>query len=128
MISIRLPLPPSTNALYANNKRGKGKGRYKTDEYKAWIVQADMRFTMQKRSLLPLSPIRPPFVICIRIPRYAEMDASNAIKAAEDWLVSREIVGGDDRLTVDIRCVRDRAVVGDECIVEVSTEKAEAAA
>ena len=88
---IRLPTPISVNALYYNRKGGKGRGRIKTPAYRAWLAEADGWYLTQKRNIKPL---RGRLEIQIRLPSIRG-DATNRIKSAEDFLVSREITGDD---------------------------------
>ena len=88
---LRLPTPPSVNALYYNRKNGKGRGRVKTPAYCKWLAEADGWYLMQKRQIQPQSGR---LSIEIRLPSIRG-DASNRIKAAEDFLVSRGITGDD---------------------------------
>ena len=90
-IKIHLPVPPSVNALYYNNKSRKGPGRIKTRTYRKWIAEADGWYLTQKRHIKPSSG---PLEIKIRLPKIRG-DATNRIKAAEDYLVSRRITGDD---------------------------------
>lgn len=90
---IRLPVPPSVNALYANRRGGKGYGRIKTAGYRTWLADADKWLLTQWRGLQPKS-ITGPCNVTIRIPK-VRGDASNRTKAAEDYLVSRCITGDD---------------------------------
>src|SRR5688572_22586749 len=90
---IRLPVPPSTNALYANRRRGKGYGRIKTAGYRAWLEDADKWLLMQWRELEPKS-VTGKCNVTIRLPKLRG-DASNRIKAPEDFLVSRCITSDD---------------------------------
>lgn len=92
--TLQLPVPPSVNALYGNNKRGTGKGRYKTPAYRSWVAQADLWYLTQKRDVRPVTG---PAMVEIRLPLFVRGDCSNRIKAAEDWLVSRQLTS-DDRL------------------------------
>lgn len=110
---LRLPLPPSVNSLYYNRKYGKGRGRILTPAYRKWIAEADKWLLMQKRGLKPLSG---KLEIQIKLPEIRG-DASNRIKAAEDFLVSRELTG-DDRHNhkVSVEIVPEL----DCCIVEIT--------
>lgn len=90
---IRLPVPPSVNALYANRKRGRGYGRVKTGGYRQWIADADKWLLAQWRGLETHS-VSGPCAIAIRVPKLRG-DISNRIKAAEDFLVSRLITSDD---------------------------------
>ena len=90
---IRLPVPPSTNALYANRKRGKGYGRIKTGGYRQWLADADSWLLAQWHAL-PTHSVSGSCSIAIRVPK-VRGDISNRIKAAEDFLVSRLITSDD---------------------------------
>ncbi len=88
---LRLPVPPSTNALFYNRKFGKGRGRIKTPAYRRWLAEADGWYLTQKRSIKPMSG---KLEIQIRLPPIRG-DITNRIKAAEDYLVSRGLTGDD---------------------------------
>lgn len=88
---LRLPTPPSVNSLYYNRKGGKGRGRIKTPAYRKWLAEADGWYLTQKRQVQPQSGR---LSIEIRLPSIRG-DATNRIKAAEDYLVSRGITGDD---------------------------------
>ena len=104
---IYLPVPPSVNALYFNVPK---RGRVKTALYKNWINSADALLMTQK----PLPRIRGRLSVRITIPAKTRGDASNRIKAAEDFLVSREITG-DDKHNWEVCCKKQ----GTECYVEI---------
>lgn len=89
---VRLPVPPSVNNLYYNRTRGNGRGRIKTPAYRKWLAEADKWLLTQKRDLTTMTGR---LEISIRIPPLRRGDASNKIKAAEDFLVSRKITGDD---------------------------------
>jgi crossover junction endodeoxyribonuclease RusA len=94
MITIVLPMPPSVNALFRNLT---GKGRVKTKAYRKWIKAADAEFMTQKRALLGQTPVPSPCEVKFLVPATMRGDASNIIKAGEDWLVSREITADDSK-------------------------------
>ena len=114
MLVIRLPIPPSVNALYYNRKRpAKGqRGRGKTAKYRHWIAEADKWYLMQKASI---KPMRGKLEIQIRVPK-TRADISGLIKSAEDFLVSREITG-DDKHNHRISIQVDETV--DCCVVTI---------
>lgn len=97
MIEIRLPFPPSVNALYATNKkaaRGKnrGRGRYRTKEYEAWLDQAGWELNAQ----------RPPFFeprceIRIDLDESRNGDSNNYEKAVLDLLVKHHVIKDDQK-------------------------------
>ena len=89
--TIRLPTPPSVNDLFYNRKTGVGRGRIKTPAYRKWLAEADGWYLLQKRQVqCQVGRLN----IEIRLP-LIRGDASNRIKAAEDYLVSRGITGDD---------------------------------
>jgi Holliday junction resolvase RusA-like endonuclease len=85
---IRLPMPPSTNALYFNVPR---KGRVKTQAYTKWLEQADRWCLVNKTKI---GTVLGSCELQIRVPK-SRGDVSNRIKALEDYLVSRKITGDD---------------------------------
>ena len=109
VVLLVLPVPTSVNAMYGNRKGG----RYKTAAYRDWIRRADAYLLTQKRSLVRLTG---PLQVHIRLPKKCRLDASNAIKALEDYLVSREITG-DDRHNWRVSC--ERSLDGVDCEVEI---------
>jgi Holliday junction resolvase RusA-like endonuclease len=116
-IVLTLPIPPSVNALYGNNPHKGRKGRYKTKAYTEWIAQADKYLLVQKRSLRQQS-VSGPLSITFRIATSAPVDVSNIQKAAEDYLVSREITP-DDRHNCRVTSERSDRVPPGMCEVEI---------
>src|SRR6185436_17438534 len=112
MISLKLPLPPSVNALYYNKKSG---GRGLTTPYRKWKVQADYWYLIQKQSV---KPVTGRCQIIIRLPEGMRGDASNRIKAAEDYLVSREITS-DDKHNREVTAKFDKGVEKNFCIIQI---------
>ena len=87
-VVINLPVPPSSNNMFFNWQGG----RAKSADYKRWLKEADACFLEQKRSI---HRVTGPCEIHIKLPINTRGDVSNRIKAAEDYLVSREITGDD---------------------------------
>lgn len=113
-LRLRLPLPPSVNAAYGN-RRGPGRGRFKTAAYKAWLAEADKWLLTQKRELVPVSG---PAMVCLRLPMKMRGDISNRIKVAEDFLVSRQLTS-DDRHNLFVGAVRAAEIPMGECEIVV---------
>lgn len=91
---IRLPMPPSTNNLFANGKNG---GRFKTAAYKAWRTEAGYRLLAQHPE-----KHKGDVILAMRFgPRIANADVTNRIKAAEDLLVELRVIE-DDRFVVKV--------------------------
>ena len=112
MIEIRLPVPPSVNALYFNLPK---RGRAKTKEYKDWLANADSWYRAQMRKLGSVEP--GPCVVEIRLPAKMRGDVSNRTKAAEDFLVSR-LITADDRHNWKVSAERDASLT-DHCVITV---------
>ena len=112
--TLRLPLPPSTNALYRNVR---GVGRVKAVGYKRWLVAAGAYGIVQK----------PPggfphfardFEVVILIPANTRGDVDNRAKAAIDLCTAWQIISDDRHAqAVTIRRVLD--MPADECRVTV---------
>lgn len=115
MISIKLPLPPSTNNLYCNRRGGKGYGRIKTQAYRRWQLDADQWLLAQWRRL-GRPQIAGGCEIRIRLPK-VRGDISNRIKAAEDFLVSR-LITSDDKNNRKVSVEVDPGLA-DFCVIEL---------
>lgn len=122
-VILELPTPPSVNAAYANRKGGKGRGRYKTALYKAWLECADAFLLQQKRALNGRIPVTGECELSIRLPANVRGDASNRIKVCEDYLVSRGITG-DDKHNRKVSIERDASLDG-HCVVTVTSVEGE---
>lgn len=92
-----LPLPPSTNNLYANKRGG---GRVLTEEGRAY-KEAVMKQLMTEgaRARCPETPIV--FSLWLLFPDRQRRDASNCVKAIEDALCSYLLY--DDRHHHELR-------------------------
>lgn len=91
MISIILPTPPSTNALFANNRRAGG--RHITSDYKHWREHAG--WLLQREHF---KPIPGKVKITLTVEDKGRRDLSNAgLKSIEDLLVTHGLIEGDDR-------------------------------
>jgi crossover junction endodeoxyribonuclease RusA len=90
MTVICLPMPPSTNHLFA----GRGR-RYRSPEYKAWTIEAGLQLNRQHpASVLGLVSL----LIEVAEPKTKRaQDITNRIKAVEDLLVSHGVIQGDDQ-------------------------------
>lgn len=88
-IVLHLPLPPTTNGLYAN---ASGKGRIKTAEYRAWIIAAGVSAKAQSRER-----VTGPYEVTVSLPSATRGDIDNRLKACLDLLVSLQITPDDRR-------------------------------
>lgn len=112
-IELRLPVPPSVNAMYGNNKSGRGRGRYPTKAYKQWLALAEACALSQKKNWVG-KEITGPAKLDIRLPMSTRGDVTNRIKATEDFIVSLGITS-DDRNNHKVSIERDPKV--DCCVV-----------
>ena len=98
IVSFNLPMPPSTNNLYANA----GKGRVKTTAYRNWQSRAGWEMKAQ----WPTLPHFDGMLECrIVLPRTSRIDIDN-IKALPDLLTYMRVIDDDKqirRLTIDGR-------------------------
>jgi Holliday junction resolvase RusA-like endonuclease len=97
MITLSLPTPPSTNALYRNVP---GKGRVKTYAYIMWKQHAQWTIASQVR---PAQRIAGPFAVTMRVPMRG--DADNRAKAALDAL--KGLVTDDDAACMSIAITKE---------------------
>lgn len=93
--SFFLTPPPSTNALYANRRYGKGRGRIKTAAYKAWIKTAWGEIREQHVGQLPHYPGN--FELEIWLPGAGRQDIDN-VKAIPDLLKTLHLITDDKRM------------------------------
>jgi Holliday junction resolvase RusA-like endonuclease len=116
--TIKLPIPPSVNALYTNRKTGRGYGRRKSAAYRAWWRKAIDLVTYQNiAKSFPL--VSGPSSIAIRLPAGMRGDISNRIKAAEDFLVAIGATG-DDRYNRHVSISSCEAIRGcDYCEIDI---------
>lgn len=96
MKTLRLPIPPSVNAAYANAKTGRGVGRYKTKRYKSWERQADWWCASAGLFRTGQRPFTTgPANVIVRLPMTMRGDVDNRLKATVDFLVSRGFTADD---------------------------------
>ena len=89
-VVISLPMPPTTNNLFA----GKGR-RYRTAVYEDWIEDAGWRLKAQRPAPLP-GKVTLLIEVSLRESQ-DNWDVSNREKATVDLLVSHDIIQGDNR-------------------------------
>ncbi len=117
-VTYRLPLPPSTNNLFAT-VRGR---RVKSKEYKAWLQEAG-RAVDQQGMYHVLAPVR----VHLRIKGGAGFsrarDLDNALKPVLDLLVSVCVLAGDTvghAPRMELEYTEDRSGAVATCEVEIS--------
>ena len=101
---IVLPMPPTTNNLFAGN----GKRRYRTAKYKSWAKEAGLMLMLQQ-------PPQYRGQVCVHLfvgepKNERDMDLANREKAAIDLLVEHQIIQGDGRKYVR-RIIMDWAAI-----------------
>lgn len=111
-MTLRLPLPPSVNAAYANIP---GVGRIASKRLKAWKKEAGWQILIQKPTR-----VHGPYNLTITVPRKTRADISNLIKATEDLLVEL-CVTADDKFSQNVTIRR-----GDVTEMEIEIEAASA--
>jgi Holliday junction resolvase RusA-like endonuclease len=90
---IELPMPPTTNNLFATDKRS-GR-RFRTIEYQEWVHDAGWRLNKQRP---PLMAGKVAILIEVEEPKTARrQDVANREKAVTDLLVSHRVIQGDDQ-------------------------------
>ena len=90
-LCLELPMPPSTNNLFATV----GKKRIRTVEYTAWAKEAGYLLNRQRP---PLVAGKVSLLIEVEEPKTARhQDCTNRVKAVEDLLVSHRVIQGDDQ-------------------------------
>lgn len=91
-MSIYLPIPPSTNALFI----AVGRRRVKSKLYTAWIAQSGLML-----NLSGMKPVSAPVRVSIRVGRCNRArDLDNTIKPLNDLLVRQGIIPDDNMMTV----------------------------
>lgn len=92
---IALPMPPTTNNLYVNADKKRGKGRIRSAPYSAWVKEAGYRLNAQRP---PLMAGKVALLIEVEEPKTARRtDIGNKEKAVTDLLVSHRVIQGDDQ-------------------------------
>lgn len=116
-IRLTLPKPIGTNAAYGNRRKGqRGRGRYKTTRYKAWIKAADDYYYLVKADIRPIKEGR--YTVKIMLPDTMRGDVDGPIKMVLDYLVSREITP-DDRHCASVTATKEIMPRNDQCLVVV---------
>ena len=110
MFRAEIPIPPSTNGLFATV----GRRRVITSAYRGWRERAGWELTISKSK-----PVTGPYKLTILLPARMRGDLDNRVKATSDLLVSLGLTP-DDHLCVSVRAERHCDVLHGRCIVEVS--------
>jgi crossover junction endodeoxyribonuclease RusA len=89
MISLSLPYPPTTNNLYRNTG---GRGRVKTEHYKAWLNEAGWLVKAQRPAPLPG---RYRLSLVATAPDARRRDVDNLLKPVSDLLKACGVIEED---------------------------------
>lgn len=111
MISLTLPIPPSTNTLYRN---AAGRGRVKTARYLTWQRAAGNELVAQRPK-----PIAGDVDVSIQVPRDDRRDIDNYCKGLLDLLVVHGLIE-DDRFVVALHVSKLSMADGRACRVRVT--------
>lgn len=95
MIELRLPFPPSVNAMFLNSPNQRGRGRIPSPEYKAWREQAGREILLQATDR-----IEGPVTITIDLDDTRRGDCDNRNKAVLDLLVAHRVIESDSKRIV----------------------------
>lgn len=111
-VSLNLPFPPSTNALFFNRA---GKGRVKSDRYRTWATAAGWDLKSQKPS-----KIAGPYELHLILERKSgRRDLGNLEKAISDLLVEHQIIEDDslaERIILEWGAVKGCRVIVREAV------------
>lgn len=107
MLTLKVPIPPTTNHLYLNVK---GKGRVKTKAYRVWQEQAG--WLNSKAKWQPFTGL---VAIEITVPTDRRRDLDNYLKALCDLLQYMGILKNDSQIE-DLRIWRNG---GTECVMQI---------
>lgn len=125
MITIVLPVPPSTNNLFATV----GRKRIKSQRYRDWEIEADDWFRQQ-----PCEKLAGAYTVEIALPEMMRGDIDNRIKPLIDFLTPPRKVGGsgkgvipDDKHLWRVSVERNPNVPPGECHVRARSVEEEAA-
>lgn len=110
MIELRLPLPPSVNALYANVP---GRGRIKSERYRVWLNAAGWELAAQKPRRVSGDY---QLWIWAEKPDRRRRDLGNLEKPISDLLVAHGVVSDDSQCS-EIHIYWQGS--GRECLVKI---------
>jgi len=112
--TVALPLPPSTNNLFAVVRRGGTERRVRTREYVAWSTSAAWALALHKPA-----PVTGRFAVDVALPARMRGDVDNRLKPILDALVDARLTP-DDALAWAVTARRDETVAADQAVVTVT--------
>lgn len=117
-LAILIPMPPTTNHLYANKvgRGGRSAGRTISKGYAAWLEEAGWHArTAWAEAGKPI--LKAPLKLVIRLKLDRKSDISNRIKAIEDMMVKTIPDWPDDCWNDDVRIIRDADIADGAALV-----------
>lgn len=90
---IKLPLPPSVNALYGGGSKQR---RFKSKAYKAWLLEAEFAAKNQDLTIDDFYQSKVELHYIYYFPDKRSRDCENYCKAVSDFLVAQQIIEDDD--------------------------------
>lgn len=92
MITITVPLPPSSNRLWhiVRDQRTRSPRIAKTPAYKAWLISTGYLLNTMR-----LSPVSGPYSLRLVVSRQTGMDLGNVEKATSDLLQTHKLIQND---------------------------------
>lgn len=115
MLTLKLPIPPSTNHLYANVP---GRGRVKTKAYRAWIAEARLQNLRARKPPMLDGTIE----VNIFVPVNRRRDIDNYGKPLLDFLQHMGVIKNDNR--IDFLSIARDPSIKDHVMVHVFAGKA----
>lgn len=115
---ITLPLPPSTNALFASV----GRRRIKTRQYRDWLSRCAT--VVRTAEILP---VRDWYDLRVSVPIGIRGDIDNRVKAINDLIVSVGLVA-DDKFQNSVFVTRDPHAQPGNCVINVARHEKQSAA
>jgi Holliday junction resolvase RusA-like endonuclease len=90
LITLVLPVPPSTNNLFVNGKRG----RFKSQRYKDWEAEAESALWERR----PKGIVIGAYKVAIVLPEMIRGDIDNRSKAIIDFMVKMGLTPDDKHM------------------------------
>ncbi len=106
--TLDLPIPPSVNNMFPGRA-----GRFKSKQYRAWILAAGWELKMQK-----VWPVSGAYALTLELPENMRGDVDNRLKGISDLLVSHRLTPDDSR-AFSATAVRSPGILKDRCRVTV---------
>src|SRR5216110_3054906 len=90
VVVLEIPFPPSINSAYPN-RGGKGRNRYRSAEYEAWLMECALIILMQKPENFGGKRVD----VWIALDDSRQGDCDSRLKVCLDLLVKNEIIQDD---------------------------------